>query len=137
MFDDGTFFDGDRFRLSSIIEKEEINEDMKVKINKRENISEVLAKVKFHQVFQFYLETPLDLVTERDHVKIQIVETNKFYTCYKSDQESEMNQTVQGLNATVTSVFPNKVKIEIRDIESFKVAGETLSVVHIYGYLFR
>ena len=39
-----------------------------------------------------------------------------------------MNQTVQGLNATVTSVFPNKVKIEIRDIESFKVAGEKLSV---------
>lgn len=39
-----------------------------------------------------------------------------------------MNQTDQVVNATVTSVFPNRVRIEIKDIESFKVAGEKLSV---------
>lgn len=32
------------------------------------------------------------------------------------------------LNAKVTGVFPTKVKIEVKDIESFKVAGEKLSV---------
>lgn len=32
------------------------------------------------------------------------------------------------LNAVVTGVFPNKVKIEVKDIEDFKVAGERLSV---------
>ncbi len=39
-----------------------------------------------------------------------------------------MNQTDQAVNAIVTSVFPNRVRIEIKDIESFKVAGEKLSV---------
>lgn len=32
------------------------------------------------------------------------------------------------VNAVVTGVFPNRVQIEVRDIESFKVAGEKLSV---------
>jgi len=32
------------------------------------------------------------------------------------------------INAVVTGVYPNKVQIEIADIESFKVAGEKLSV---------
>jgi DNA helicase HerA-like ATPase len=32
------------------------------------------------------------------------------------------------LNAIVTGVFPNKVKIEVKNIEDFKVAGEKLSV---------
>lgn len=77
MFNDGTCFDGDRFRLHSIVRKEPLNNELRVKIIKRENIFEVLAEVKFHEVFQFYLETPLDLVTERDHVKIQVVETKQ------------------------------------------------------------
>jgi len=76
-FNDGTHFDGDRFRLQSIVSKEPLNEELKVKITKRENIPEVLAAVKFHEVFQFYLETPLDLVTGRNHVKIQVVETKQ------------------------------------------------------------
>ena len=77
IFNDGTCFDGDRFRLHSIIRKEPLNEELKVKIIKKENTSEVLPKVKFHRVFQFYLDTPLDLVTERDHMKIQVVETKQ------------------------------------------------------------
>lgn len=32
------------------------------------------------------------------------------------------------LNAIVTGVFPNKVKIEVKNIEDFKIAGEKLSV---------
>ncbi len=77
MFNDGTCFDGDRFRLHSIVRKEPLNKDLRVKIIKKENIFEVLAEVKFHEVFQFYLETPLDLATKRDHVKIQVVETKQ------------------------------------------------------------
>ena len=77
MFNDGTCFDGDRFRLCSIVKKDPLNENLRVKIIKRKNISAVLAKVKFHEVFQFYLETPLDLATKRDHVKIQVVETKQ------------------------------------------------------------
>jgi hypothetical protein len=77
MFNDGTCFDGDRFRLHSIVRKEPLNNELRVKIIKKENNFEVLAEVKFHEVFQFYLETPLDLVTERNHVKIQVVETKQ------------------------------------------------------------
>jgi hypothetical protein len=39
-----------------------------------------------------------------------------------------MSDTPQQLNAIVTSVFPDKVRIEVRDIESFKIANEKLSV---------
>ena len=39
-----------------------------------------------------------------------------------------MNDEKKQVNAVVTSVFPDKVKIEVRDIESFKLAGEKLAV---------
>src|SRR5512139_1780742 len=39
-----------------------------------------------------------------------------------------MKTVENSVNAIVTGVFPNKVQIEIIDIESFKIAGEKLSV---------
>lgn len=39
-----------------------------------------------------------------------------------------MEESGKAINAIVTGVYPNKVQIEIADIESFKVAGEKLSV---------
>jgi DNA helicase HerA-like ATPase len=39
-----------------------------------------------------------------------------------------MNEPENLINAIVTGVYPNKVQIEIADIETFKVAGEKLSV---------
>ena len=39
-----------------------------------------------------------------------------------------MNNQKDPINAVVTGVYPNKVNIEVTDIESFKVAGEKLSV---------
>ncbi len=39
-----------------------------------------------------------------------------------------MENQEREINAVVTGVFPNKVKIEVKDIEDFKVAGEKLSV---------
>ncbi len=77
MFNDGTCFHGDRFRLRRLVEKEPLNEKLRVKIINEENTPKVLAEVKFHEVFQFYLDTPLDLVTEREHTKIQVVETKQ------------------------------------------------------------
>ena len=40
-----------------------------------------------------------------------------------------MNDESRVMNAVVTAVYPNKVQIEIADIESFKVAGEKLSEI--------
>jgi len=39
-----------------------------------------------------------------------------------------MSETTPQVNAVVTSVFPDKVRIEVKDIESFKIAGEKLAV---------
>ena len=39
-----------------------------------------------------------------------------------------MNDSKASINAVVTGVYPNKVNIEVIDIESFKLAGEKLSV---------
>jgi hypothetical protein len=39
-----------------------------------------------------------------------------------------MKELGKTINAIVTGVYPDKVQIEIADIESFKVAGEKLSV---------
>ena len=39
-----------------------------------------------------------------------------------------MENEEKEINAVVTSVFPNKVKIEVKNIENFKIAGEKLSV---------
>jgi hypothetical protein len=39
-----------------------------------------------------------------------------------------MKEPGKTINAVVTGVYPNRVQIEIADIESFKVAGEKLSV---------
>ncbi len=39
-----------------------------------------------------------------------------------------MEKSERAINAIVTGVYPNKVHIEISDIENFKVAGEKLSV---------
>ncbi len=39
-----------------------------------------------------------------------------------------MPETTSDVNAIVTSVFPNKIRIEVRNIENFKIAGEKLAV---------
>jgi DNA helicase HerA-like ATPase len=39
-----------------------------------------------------------------------------------------MKESKNGINAVVTGVYPDKINIEVLDIESFKVAGEKLSV---------
>ncbi len=39
-----------------------------------------------------------------------------------------MNDTKKEVNAVVTAVYPDKIFIEVKDIESFRLAGEKLSV---------
>jgi hypothetical protein len=77
LFDDGTYFDGDRFRLEKIIEKKLENEEIKIKIINHEYLERVLGKLKFPEVFQFYLESPIAISTERNHIKIQVTEPSQ------------------------------------------------------------
>lgn len=77
MFSDGTCFDGDRFRLVRIVEKALDDEATRVKIIGEENLGRLLSELRIHEVFQFYLESPMDLSTDGNHVRIQVVETSQ------------------------------------------------------------
>jgi hypothetical protein len=77
MFNDGTYFNGDRFRLDKIIENMSYDDKIKVKIVDAENLSKILDKIKIKELFQFYSQSSLGLSTERKHIKIQIEETKQ------------------------------------------------------------
>lgn len=77
MFNDGTFFNGDKFRLDSIIEREIDNEDLKIKIVDYVYLKILTERIKFKEIFQFYLDIPHNIKTYKSHVKIQISSTNQ------------------------------------------------------------
>lgn len=77
IFNDGTYFDGDKFRLDKIKEKELSNEKIRIKIIGAEHIHKLINRLKIHEVFQFYLKSPFELETPYNHIKIQIVETEQ------------------------------------------------------------
>lgn len=77
MFNDGTCFDGDRFRLDRIIEKALNSETIRIKIIGEDNVERLLLKLRTQEIFQFYLESPLDLKAAGNHLKIQIAETSQ------------------------------------------------------------
>ncbi len=77
IFDDGTYFNGDRFRLDRIIEKRLLDDKTAIKIVNREFLDRVITKVKFHEVYQFYISSPIALTIEHKHIKIQILETKQ------------------------------------------------------------
>jgi hypothetical protein len=77
LFDDGTYFNGDRFRLDRIVEKRLADGGTKIKLVNPECLDRVLNKVKFHEMYQFYLNSPISIEVGYSHTKIQIVETKQ------------------------------------------------------------
>jgi|AntAceMinimDraft_17_1070374.scaffolds.fasta_scaffold08201_3 hypothetical protein len=77
MFNDGTFFNGDRFRLDRIIENELTNDRLNVKIVDFDHLYKVLEKIKIREIYQFYIDSPVSIEIDQKHIKIQIEETNQ------------------------------------------------------------
>jgi hypothetical protein len=77
MFNDGTFFNGDRFRLDRIIESELTNEHLKVKIVDFNHLYKILEKIKIKEIYQFYIDSPISIETDHKHIRIQIEKTNQ------------------------------------------------------------
>ncbi len=78
MFNDGTCFDGSKFRLDKLIEKELGNKKISIKFIREKDIVKLLvSNLKIQEIFQFYLEKPLNLETEYNHIKIQIEDTKQ------------------------------------------------------------
>jgi len=74
-FDDGTYFNGDRFRLERIIDNRLSDNKIWIKIVDHQYLDRVLSKIKFHEVYQFYLNIPLDIELMYSHTKIQVEQT--------------------------------------------------------------
>jgi hypothetical protein len=77
VFNDGTCFDGDRFRLDMITENSLNSDSYKVKIIDETRLRSLLTRQKFQETFQFYLQEPLDLRVDGNHVRIQISGTSR------------------------------------------------------------
>ena len=77
LFNDGTCFNGDKFRLDKIIEKQLDNKEIKVKLIDSERIHYILRKVKIQEIYQFYIESPFLINTDKKHIKIQIEEVEQ------------------------------------------------------------
>lgn len=77
LFNDGTFFNGDRFRLDRIIESELTNNQLKIKIIGFDHLYKILEMIKIKEIYQFYIDSPIMFETDHKHIKIQIEETNQ------------------------------------------------------------
>jgi len=76
-FNDGTFFNGDRFRLDRLIEDTLRDNSLDIKIIGENEVERLLRNLRIKEVFQFYLQSPMKLETDENHVRIQISETRQ------------------------------------------------------------
>lgn len=79
-FTDGTTFNGDKFRLDSLLANSTKSQEIKIKFFQIDNLEEVLASLKFDEVF--YLASTFSdnhklLEASNNFLKIQISETNQ------------------------------------------------------------
>lgn len=75
VFNDGTCFDGDRFRLDRLVHDSSADKSVKAKIIDEDRIVELLSAHRIHEIFQFYLQEPLELAARDKHIVIQVAET--------------------------------------------------------------
>ena len=68
-FNDGTFFNGDRFRIDRFLEK---SKDKPLKLLTSENLSEVTSKLSINEIYQFYTNNLLPIQTTSSTKYIQI-----------------------------------------------------------------
>jgi len=73
LFNDGTYFNGDKFRLDMVTRKDISKDAIKIKIIHQNDIQKVLDRVNIKEIFQFYLNSPLEIKNGNfQHIKIQI-----------------------------------------------------------------
>ncbi len=83
IFNDGTFFNGDKFRLDRIIENELNNKDLQIKIIDFDYLEKLFERIKIKEIFQFYIESPINIEMNQRHIKIQVEETNQILNLIK------------------------------------------------------
>ncbi|MFA4836207.1 MAG: hypothetical protein WC749_09090 [Dehalococcoidia bacterium] len=77
VFFDGTYFDGDQFRLDALTKESVNNESFTVKIVPESQIQNLLQQAKIKELFQFFVDKPVDLPVPGKHYRIQINDTGQ------------------------------------------------------------
>ena len=67
-FFDGTHFDGDRFRLDELVLGRLSDPHLCLKIVPESALPDILSRVDFNEVFQFYVRSPADIASRGRHV---------------------------------------------------------------------
>ncbi|MGE7119727.1 hypothetical protein ACQKIC_05920 [Peribacillus sp. NPDC046944] len=68
-FNDGTLFNGDKFRIDKIVER---NENKRVKIINSENLNKLVKDMRFNEVYQFHKNNLVTLNVDKNTKHIQI-----------------------------------------------------------------
>ncbi|OPA73465.1 hypothetical protein BVG16_28810 [Paenibacillus selenitireducens] len=76
-FTDGTYFNGDRFRLDYLVSPSTKENQVVVKIINEDQIEEVCSGVRFKEHYHFFMDTPHKIETEYKNIHIQIKETQQ------------------------------------------------------------
>lgn len=71
-FFDGTYFDGDRFRLDDLIKKSVNDAKLQLKVVPESNLQDIFLRVQFAEVFQIYVKSPLKILPSGRHVCIAV-----------------------------------------------------------------
>lgn len=78
MFNDGTYFNGDKFRIEKLTA---IEKNTMVKIVEYKSLEEIMSTISFQEVYHFYLDTAALLNVEKllksRHYQIQIDEVEQ------------------------------------------------------------
>ena len=77
IFFDGTYFDGDRFRINELINNQMNNSGFVLKISPEEEILSLFQHVKIMEAFQFFFSDPLSIISSAKHIRIQIDNTEQ------------------------------------------------------------
>ncbi|MBY9077128.1 hypothetical protein [Paenibacillus sp. CGMCC 1.18879] len=76
-FNDGTCFNGDRFRLDYLVRQSTKENQVVVKIIEEKQIEEVCTTVGFKEHYHFFIDTLHEIETEYRNIHIQIKETEQ------------------------------------------------------------
>lgn len=74
IFTDGTYFNGDKFRIDKLINS---STDICIKIINEENLLELVQKHQFREVYNLFINEPIDIKFECFNVEIQYEKLNE------------------------------------------------------------
>lgn len=76
-FFDGTYFDGDRFRLENIVAKHLHDHTYSLKIIPETELGRFVKSIELQEVYQFFVSSPAELPVSGRHIRLQVRKTEE------------------------------------------------------------